>query len=111
MTEEQLIHIGMINSFNILTERNTFDEIVTSEMSYIAHLPQDPVDIELVRMMVDYFESYEMFEHCSELIGYINKNYDSNGKAIKHGCECPQPVITEYSSKMFCGKCNKRLVR
>lgn len=109
MTQEQMIHIGMINSFNLLTERNTLEEIAMSDMSLFAHVPDEEAPIELVDLMIEYFQSYEMFEHCKELMDYIDDNFNEDGIRIKDGCECPQPVITDYSKKMFCGHCNKRL--
>jgi hypothetical protein len=109
MTQEQMIHIGMINSFNLLTERNTLEEIAMSDMSLFAHVPDEEAPIELVDLMIEYFQSYEMFEHCKELMDYIDDNFNEDGIRIQNRCECPQPVITDYSKKMFCGHCNKRL--
>lgn len=109
MTQEQMIHIGMINSFNLLTERNTLEQIAMSEVSLFAHVPDEDAPIELVDLMIEYFQSYEMFEYCKELIDYIDNNFNEDGIRIQDGCECPQPVITDYSKKMFCGHCNKRL--
>lgn len=109
MTQEQTVHVGVINSFNLLTERNSFDEIITSDLSLFAHNPDKDPAIEVINFMIDYFKSYEMFEYCAELMQYLGENYDDDGFFIQRGCECPLPLITEYSSKMYCGTCNKRL--
>ena len=109
MTQEQTVHIGIVNSFNLLTERNTFDEIVTSDLSLFAHNPDQDPPVEVINFMIDYFKSYEMFENCAELMEYLGTNYNDDGTFIQTGCECPQPVITKYSNKMFCGECGKRL--
>jgi hypothetical protein len=109
MTQEQMIHVGMINSFNLLTERNTLEEIATSDISLFAHVPDQEVPLELIRLMMDYFESYEMFEYCVDLMEYIANNFNDDGTRIYDGCECPQPVITKYSKKVYCGHCKKRL--
>lgn len=111
MTNEQLIHIGMLNSFNVITERNTFEEIMESELSMFAHVPDEIPQYEVLVLMVEYFASFEMFEHCIELKDYINLNYHKDGTPKQIGCECPQPVIKSYSRKMYCGACNKRLKR
>lgn len=112
MTQEQMIHVGMINSFNLLTERNTLEEIVKSDVSLFAHVPDQDVPIELINLMIDYFKSFEMFECCAELMEYISLNYNDDGTRIMLDiCECPQPMITEYGKNMLCGKCNKRLKR
>ena len=109
MTQEQMIHVGMINSFNVITERNTFEEIAMSDLSLFAHVPDEQVPLEWIQLMMDYFKSYEMFEYCADLMEYIGLNFNDDGTRIQDGCECPQPVIKEYSKKMFCGECNKRL--
>jgi len=109
MTQEQMIHVGMVNSFNLITERNTLDEIAMSDVSLFAHIPDEEVPIELVELMIDYFQSYEMFENCKELMDYIDENFDEDGTRIVDECECPQPVIIDYSRKMYCGHCTKRL--
>ena len=106
-----MIHIGMVNSFNVITEKNTFEEIVSSDVSLLAHIPENDVPLELIKLMVEYFKSYEMFEHCIELVEYMSLNYNKDGTAIViiESCECPQPLIVDYSKKMFCGNCDKRL--
>lgn len=109
MTQEQMIHVGMVNSFNLITERNTLDEIAMSDVSLFAHVPDEEVPIEFVQLMIDYFQAYDMFENCAELMEYIAINYDDNGTRIFNNCECPQPVITEYKIKMYCGYCEKRI--
>ena len=109
MTQEQMIHIGMVNSFNLITERNTLEEIGSSDVSLFAHVPDEDIEYELVMLMVDYFKSYEMFEYCADLMEYVELNYNEDGTRIEDGCECPQPLIVTYSKKMFCGVCDKRL--
>jgi hypothetical protein len=109
MTQEQTIHVGVINSFNLITERNSFEEIVESDLSLFAHNPNTDPSIDVINFMIDYFKSYEMFENCVELMKYLKENYDDNGDFIFKECECQLPLITEYSEKMYCGECGKRL--
>lgn len=111
MTQEQMIHIGMINSFNVITERNTVEEIASSDLSLFAHLPDKDIPLDFIRLMVDYFQSFEMFEHCIDLMDYIKLNFNDDGTRKIEGCECPQPTIESYSKKMYCGNCNKRLIK
>lgn len=109
MTQEQIIHVSMINSFNVITGRNTFEEIIRSDVSVFAHSPDEDIPLELLELMIDYFASFEMFEKCSELIDYKNENYNTDGTIKYNGCECILPEITDYSRNMCCGHCNKRL--
>lgn len=109
MTQTQIIHIGMINSFNMITERNTFEEIVESSLTFFAHSPEEDVSLKNLQQMIRYFESIEMYDHCSELLDYINLNFDEKGKRTG-SCECDYPVIKKYSKKMSCDFCDKRLM-
>lgn len=109
MTQEQMIHIGMINSFNLLTERNTFEEIISSDVSLFAHVPDQDIPLDLIQLMMDYFQSFEMFENCVDLMEYIALNFNDDGTRIYDGCECPQPTITKYGKNMTCGVCDKKL--
>jgi len=109
MTQEQMIHVGMINSFNLITERNTLEEIAMSDVSLFAHVPDEEIPLELIQLMMDYFQSYDMFENCVDLMEYIALNYNDDGTRIHNDCECPQPVIEKYKRKMYCGHCEKRI--
>ena len=104
-----MIHVGMINSFNIITERNTIEEIGLSDINIFAHFPNEDIEIENIELMVEYFQSCELFENCIELLEYIHDNYDEHGMRITNDCECPQPIILGYRNKIHCGHCNKRL--
>jgi hypothetical protein len=109
MTQEQRIHIGMVNSFNLITERNTLDEIVSSDISLFAHFPDEEIPFDLIKLMMNYFQSFEMFEHCAELMEYMEDNFNDDGTRIVNDCECPQPLIENYSKKSYCGICEKRM--
>lgn len=109
MTQEQRIHIGMVNSFNLITERNTLEEIASSDISLFAHLPDEEIPLDLIRLMMNYFQSFEMFEHCAELMDYMEENFNDDGTRIIDDCICPQPLIEYYSKKSYCGICEKRM--
>lgn len=109
MTQEQLIHIGMINSFNVITGRNNAEEIMGSSVSLFAHIPDDDPPFELLEMMIEYFTAFEMFEKCFELALVMEEMYTPDGRRKEHICECTQPEIVEYSRNMTCGKCKKKL--
>lgn len=109
MTEEQLIHISMINSFNVITGRNNPDEIMDSAVSVFAHIPKEDPPFELIEMMIEYFTAFEMFEKCFELSIIMREMYTPDGKPREQLCECTLPEIVEYSRKMVCGYCNKKL--
>ena len=111
MKQEQIIHIGMINSFNVITGKNTFDEIINSDVNVFAHAPDEEPPAELIQLMIEYFSSFEMFEKCIELTLYLEENFNQDGSSKEEKCDCTLPVIQSYSRKMYCKICNKRLKR
>lgn len=109
MTKEQAIHVGMLNSYNLITDKATFEEIILAGIGVFAHQPDEEIEKENVELIIKYFQSFEMFEYCAELKEYISKNYDDNGEVISNDCECEYPVIKKYTQRVRCGTCNKRL--
>jgi hypothetical protein len=111
MNRDQAVHVGMINSFNLITEKATLEQIVSSGIGVFAHLPEDDIDADNIKFIIYYFQEHEMFEHCAELKEYLEKHYNNDGTPKVQDCECDYPAIVEYTIKMVCGNCNKRLRR
>ena len=109
MRSEQKIHIGMINSFNVITERATIDEIVSSGLNIFAHYPGESNELEAIKFMIFYFKNLEMYEKCSELTKYIDKTFDENGSYKEDLCQCDMPEIESYTPKVKCCICNLRI--
>lgn len=109
MTQEQMIHVSMINSFNVITGRNTFDEIINSDVNVFAHPPDEDPSYDLLQFMIEYFSSFDMFEKCAELTEYVVENYNQDGTSKVEMCECILPEIKTYTKKMHCNHCGKRL--
>ena len=111
MNKDQMIHVSMLNSFNLLTEKNSFDEIIDSGIPIFAHQPDEDIKYENVEFIIYYFQKQEMFEKCAELMEYLETNYHSDGTPKINDCECDYPDILEYTKLMRCSNCNKRLRR
>jgi hypothetical protein len=111
MTNDQAVHIGMLNSFNLITEVATYEQIMDADMGIFAHNPEDDIEYDNIKFIMLYFEQFEMFEHCAELKKYIDLNFNSDGSRKETDCECDMPEIKEYTLKMKCFKCDKRLRR
>lgn len=109
MTEQQQVHIGMINSFNIITQRNTVYEVMSSGIGYFAHIPDREPDFDTLEDMLHYFSEIEMFEKCIELLKYMEDNFNEDGSEKFERCDCDYPVIEEYSPNMVCGGCKLKL--
>lgn len=103
------MHVGMINSYNLLMDKVSIDTVVQSGLGVFAHVPDEEPKLDDIEMMIIYFQDRDMFEICSDLVKYIEENYEENGNLKGDECECEYPEIKEYSRKMKCAACNKRL--
>ena len=110
MDNHQMIHVGMLNSFNVITGKATFDDVLNAGIGYFAHDPNE-LSPNSLEMMIYYFQEHEMFEYCAELKQIYDENYNPDGTPKEQECECYYPMITEYSRKMRCGDCGKRIIR
>jgi hypothetical protein len=110
MTRQQALHIGMINSFNVITGAATIEEVVNSGIGILAHVPDDD-EVEHIGLMVYYFQEHEMYEYCGILKKYLKDTYNEDGSRKELECECEYPRIGEYVRKMKCLECDKSLIR
>lgn len=111
MNSIQAVHVGMINSYNLLLEKVTINQIIEAGIGLFAHVPDEEVEMENVEFILYYFQEKEMFEHCAELLNYIKDNFNEDGSHKEEECECDLPTIKEYTKKIKCSTCNKRLKR
>lgn len=111
MTNGQTVHIGMINSYRLLTGKVTFQQVIMSGVGMFAHIPDEDITSSELDYMITYFQELEMFEHCAELLDYRKNNFNKNGTYKHEECKCELPDIKEYSLKVECSICNKRLIR
>lgn len=101
----------MMNSYNILTEAYSIDEILESGVPIFSHIPDQEITMEALTFIIYYFQQQEMYEHCIELTEFAKKNFNDDGSSKIEICECSKPLITKYEKKMQCGCCNKRLIK
>lgn len=109
MTKKQRLHIGMINSYNLLTEIATLSEILESGVAIFSHVPDDIPTLNELEKILFYFQEIEMFEHCTHIVKYMEINYDEDGNLRGEDCDCDYPSIVKYEKNMKCGACFKRL--
>lgn len=109
MNKQQTMHVGMMNSYNILMDKVSLDTVVQSGVGIFAHVPDDDPMLDDIKMMIIYFQDHDMFEVCSDLVKYIEENYNQNGSPKGADCDCEYPSVKEYTRKMKCATCNKRL--
>lgn len=80
VSNDKFIELSMINSYKILTGKNTFDELIDTneEEIWVAHdIRKDLNDIDF-DLILDYFAEKNDFEKCIELkkIKELNQNED-----------------------------------
>lgn len=109
MTEQQKIHIAMMNSYNVLTGRVNIEAIFNSNIPMFSHTIDEEPNLNNLMFIVKYFEQVEMFEECLNLKIYIDGIFDDEGNLKGELCSCPYPNITEYSFKTKCKICNLNL--
>jgi hypothetical protein len=106
MTSKQLLHVGMVNSFNVITNKNTFEEILDSDVAVFVHVPDKEIPLDIIHYIMDYFEGCEMFEYCSELYDFVSDNYNEDGTLREDLCQCNYPLVLGYKGAIRCGLCN-----
>lgn len=109
MTEQQQLHIGMINSFNIISGKCSVFEVMSSGVGFLAHIPYEDPDFDTINNMIDYFAEIDMFEKCVELVEYMEDNFYEDGSEKITLCECEHPEIKSYSNRVVCSNCNNRI--
>lgn len=109
MRESQVIHLGMVNSFNVLTGVVTAEEVINSGAGIFAHSNKEEEAMESVELMIIYFKSFEMYERCARLKQYIEETFNEDGTYKEGYCDCDMPEITQYTSKIKCSICNMRI--
>lgn len=106
-----MTHIGMLNSFNVLTDKAPIDDIVRAGISVFAHEPYKDPSKQAIEFMVFYFKELEMYDKCADLQKYIDNNYNENGDYKEDRCLCEYPDIDEYVPNVKCSVCKKRIKR
>ena len=111
MSNSKTVHIGMINSYNVLVKNFDIQRIVLSGIGFFAHSESEKDAKISVEFMVKYFQDIEMYEKCSALQKYIKKTFDEEGKFKEQLCDCEYPDIEKYNPIPKCSLCNMRIRR
>lgn len=111
MNSTQMMHVGMLNSYNVLTGKASMEDVVKSGIGVFAHIPDEEPSREAIEFMIFYFKEIEMYEKCANLHAYIENNYNEDGSLKEEVCQCEMPEIDEYIPKVKCSVCNLRIRR
>tara|TARA_R110000787_G_scaffold59892_2_gene135768 strand:- start:5669 stop:5977 length:309 start_codon:yes stop_codon:yes gene_type:complete len=76
--EDLIVKAAFNNSFNVITKRKTFDEILSNKSAkagstLMAHDPEKDMPTESLENMMAYFVDEEEYEKCAEIRDLINK--------------------------------------
>lgn len=120
MKAEQIVHLGMMNSFNYITGKATIEQIISFKVPAFAHDPDDELRADLLDHLIYYFKEKELFEEVSELNRVksrimIDQNFAKSFENkltefldVPH-CECDMPKVLEYKYNSTCGNCGNRI--
>jgi hypothetical protein len=111
MTKEQMIHISMVNSYNVITNRATIEQVTNSGIGVFCHSPEEKDGMESINFMISYFQNLEMYEKCSDLKKYVNDTFNTDGTYKEKLCECSYPDIQTYTPIVKCSVCNLMVKR
>lgn len=111
MRQSQIVHISMINSYNVLINKVNIEHIVLSGLPFFSHA-KDEEDAKLsIEFMITYFQDIEMYEKCSELKKYIEETFDNDGNYKEALCSCEYPDIKTYVANPKCSVCGSIIKR
>mgnify|MGYP003625734857 FL=1 len=76
--EDLIVKTAFNNSFDVLTKRKTFEELLNNKTvdgssAIMAHTPDEEIAIESLENMLLYFVKTEEYEKCVEIRDLINK--------------------------------------
>jgi hypothetical protein len=106
MTNEQMIHLSMVNSYHVLVGNATMEEIVSSGLGMFCHSLEEKDAMKSIEFMIGYFKNLEMYERCAELKNYIETTFNDDGTYKDLSCECSHPEIEIYETPVKCSLCS-----
>jgi len=109
MTEGQLVHLGMVNSYNVLVGNATLEEIISAKIGVFSHSLEESDAKKSIELMIFYFKEIEMYEYCAGLQDYIEDVFDNEGLYKKNYCGCTYPQIEKYVNRIKCKKCGMKI--
>ena len=106
MQNKKLLHVSMINSYNVITGKANINDIAIASLGFFIHQPDEPVSASIMDYIISYFEEKEMFEYCADIKKIKDSIYNQDGTLRESLCACELPMITKYSCVTRCDNCN-----
>ncbi len=68
MTDEEIVHVAMLNSYDGLVKKDDVDLFLETDESYFAHDISTLITNDELADMISYWQELEEYERCSDLI-------------------------------------------
>lgn len=68
MTDEEIVHIAMLNSYDVLVKKDDVNLFLETDESYFAHDISTLITNDELADMISYWQELEEYERCSGLI-------------------------------------------
>ena len=72
MSIEDNIDIAFRNSYDVIINDEDATLLITKDTGYFIHHPAQPITINILEDMRDYFSEVEEYEKCIKILKYIN---------------------------------------
>ena len=73
--EKEQLHLGMLNSYEMVVYKVPFSRLEITENSFFVHDITKPINVNLIDDLIYYFEEEEDYEKCQVLME-IRHEYD-----------------------------------
>jgi len=113
ISKEEELYYAMLNTFNVLTNKLTYDDIFESETGqFLLVEPHINITFNHINDMIGYFESKEMYENCAALLHIRKEDYNDDGTTRENipKCKCKIPEVLVYSIYSRCQNCGLRII-
>lgn len=108
MNEKELLHVAMINSYNLITDRLTMEYIEEFALPIFVHFPEKGIDKMSMKVMMMYFITTEDYEICQELSTIYESIFNESMPNIM--CTCKKPNYSLDYDKIVCNNCKEIIV-
>lgn len=70
MKEYEELHIAMLNTYDILVEDATVEDIMVTTDNFMIFDPTEGINEKVCDTLISYFEDLEEYEKCSKILKY-----------------------------------------
>jgi len=109
MNEQEILHVAMHNSYNVITHKCTIEEVENKGTPFFIHFPDRDIDKASIKIMVMYFVTEEEYEKCKELTELYELLFQEEMPQLICDCKTPFYEMTE-DDIIECRSCGRRCI-